>query len=177
MGNFFADGIRGNKYQHFNDDIKKGIHLHRAIDTFTDQHPTVKRSKRRLHDRYRLYKGVIIDIYYDHFLAKNWHEYSVIPLDVYVESVYKLLQSNFQILPEKTQYMLPFMMEYNWLYNYQFKEGLQRVLNGMNKRTQSKSQMNLAVQDLEENYDAFKEDFKEFFDELKDFAQDKINQL
>lgn len=177
MGNFFADGIQGNKFQHYNNDIKKGIKLHREIDTFTDQHPIVKRSKQRLHDRYRLYKGVIIDIFYDHFLAKNWQDYSAIPLDVYVNSIYKLLNSEFSNLPEQTQYMLPFMVEHNWLFNYQFKEGIQRVLSGMNRRTQNKSQMNLAIEDLEIHYEEFENDFTSFFQELMHFCATKQKEL
>ena len=177
MGNFFADGIVGNKFSHYNQDIQKGIRLHREIDTFTDAHPIVKQSKRRLHERYGLYKGIIIDIFYDHFLAKNWNNYSATPLDVYVNAVYNLLNSEFENLPEKTQYMLPFMIEYNWLYNYQFIEGIQRVLNGMNNRTKKKSHMNLAVEDLQIHYQDFENDFQTFFEELKQFCHDKINKL
>lgn len=177
MGNFFADGIRGNKFQHYNEDIKYGIKLHREIDTYTDNHPIVKQSKNRLHPRYRLYKGVIIDIFYDHFLAKNWDQYSAIPLEVFVDSIYQLLDNNFPILPEKTQHMLPYMKEYNWLYNYQYIEGLQRVLNGMNNRTKNKSQMNLAVEDLEKHYQDFEHDFFAFFEDLKNFSHLKYQEL
>ncbi len=177
LGNFFADGIKGNKFQHYNDDIKKGIKLHREIDTFTDSHPIVKQSKKRLHDRYRLYKGVIIDIFYDHFLAKNWNHYSVIPLDIYVDSIYRLLNSEFENLPNETQHMLPFMIENNWLYNYQFKEGIQKVLNGMNNRTKNKSQMNLAIEDLEIHYQDFEDDFTLFFQDLQDFCASKNQEL
>ncbi len=177
MGNFFADGILGNQFQHYNQDIKNGIKLHREIDTFTDQHQTVRQSKRRLHNRYRLYKGIIIDIFYDHFLAKNWQNYSAVPLDVYVNSIYKLLQTEFDILPEKTQHMLPYMMEYNWLFNYQYKEGIQRVLNGMNNRTKNKSQMNLALEDLKLHYTEFENDFTLFFKDLIQFSNQKITEL
>lgn len=177
LGNFFADGIQGNKFKHYNEQIKKGIRLHREIDTFTDAHPVVRQSKGRLHQRYRLYKGVIIDIFYDHFLARNWDTYSAIPLDVYVNSVYQILNESFEILPEKTKHMLPYMIEYNWLFNYQYKEGLQRVLNGMNKRTENKSQMNMALQDLELYYEEFESDFKVFFLDLIDFTKVKINHL
>ena len=177
LGNFFADGILGNQFQHYNQDIKNGIILHREIDTFTDNHPITKQSKRRLHDRYRLYKGIIIDIFYDHFLAKNWYNYSVIPLDIYVDSIYALLQKEYKTLPEKTQHMLPYMMEYNWLFNYQYKEGIQRVLNGMNNRTKNKSQMNLALEDLDLHYTEFENDFTLFFKDLIQFSNQKITEL
>ena len=177
IGNFIADSIRGNHFSHYADDIQLGIRLHREIDTYTDQHPIVRKSKRRLDPKYGHYAGVIIDIFYDHFLAKNWDQYSAIPLDVYVDSVYALLQKNLEELPEKTQYMLPFMIEYNWLYNYQFMEGMKRVLNGMNRRTLNKSRMDLAIEDLQEHYDDFEKDFTEFFEELQTFTNEKRNQL
>ncbi len=176
-GNFIADSIRGNQFKHYSAGIQQGIRLHREIDTFTDAHEIVRRSKRRLDKKYGLYGGIIIDIFYDHFLAKNWEHYSAIPLDVYVDSVYKLLNDQFKTLPEKTQYMLPFMIEYNWLYNYQFMEGMQRVLNGMNRRTQNKSQMHLATKDLQEHYQEFEEDFKEFFALLTKFSYQKLEEI
>ena len=72
IGNFMADGIRGNDYLKFPDDVKKGILLHRQIDTFTDLNPIYRKSKHRLHAKYGHYSGVIMDILYDHYLAKNW---------------------------------------------------------------------------------------------------------
>ncbi len=82
IGNFIADHIVGNKFQQYSDAIQKGIMLHREIDTYTDAHAIVRRSKRRLNERYRHYNGVIIDIFYDHFLAVNWNTYSNIPLNI-----------------------------------------------------------------------------------------------
>lgn len=177
IGNFIADHVKGNKFSHYHEDIQKGILLHREIDTFTDAHDVVRTSKRRLHERYRHYDGVIIDIFYDHFLAKNWKNYSEIPLNVYVNSVYNLLNENLEILPEKTQEMLPVMIQYNWLYNYQFAKGIHEVLNGMNRRTKGKSKMNLATEDLLEHYQAFEEDFTAFFSDLKHFSEEKLKVL
>jgi len=169
-----ADSVKGNKFKQYEDDIQIGIILHREIDSFTDSHAIVRRSKRRLHKRYGLYAGVIIDIFYDHFLAKNWNDYSVIPLDVYVDSVYKVLNQNFEVLPTKTQNMLPFMIEYDWLYNYQFLKGMQEVFDGMNRRTKNRVQMNLATEDLQQHHKDFEADFTEFFAELKSFCDAKL---
>ncbi|CAM1367421.1 Acyl carrier protein phosphodiesterase [Tenacibaculum sediminilitoris] len=177
IGNFIADHVKGNKFSHYEEDIQKGILLHREIDTYTDAHEIVRISKRRLHERYRHYDGVIIDIFYDHYLAKNWKNYSQIPLNVYVDSVYKLLQENIDILPEKTQEILPYMVQYNWLYNYQFAKGIQEVLNGMNRRTNGKSKMNLATEDLLEHYQIFENDFITFFEDLRAFSHQKLKEL
>ena len=64
IGNFIADHIRGNNYEEYSKEIQRGIFLHREIDTFTDNHQIVRKSKRRLHQRYRHYDGVIIDIFF-----------------------------------------------------------------------------------------------------------------
>ncbi len=106
IGNFIADHIRGNKFSHYSEAIQKGIYLHRAIDSFTDAHEIVRTSKRRLHERYGHYDGVIIDIFYDHFLAKNWADYSQIPFEIFTQSIYTLLNNKKQMLPEKTQELL-----------------------------------------------------------------------
>ncbi len=177
IGNFIADHVKGNKFSLFPDNIQKGILLHRAIDSYTDAHEIVRTSKRRLHERYGHYDGVIIDIFYDHFLAINWRDYSEIPLDIFVNSVYDLLQSNINTLPQKTQDILPSMIKYNWLYNYQFAKGIKAVLNGMNNRTNGKSNMNLAIEDLLLHYDNFKNDFTIFFKDLKNFSEIKIIEL
>ncbi|MGB3774600.1 MAG: DUF479 domain-containing protein, partial [Leeuwenhoekiella sp.] len=79
IGNFIADGIKGSKYKQFPIPIQKGILLHRSIDAYTDAHHLVRKSTKRLHPHYHHYSGIIVDIFYDHFLAKNWSSYSDIP--------------------------------------------------------------------------------------------------
>lgn len=170
IGNLIADHIKGNNYSHLPQEIQNGIILHRKIDTFTDTHPIVKLSKRRLNNRYGHYNGIIIDIFYDYFLAKKWRNYSAIPLNVYSKSVYQLLEKNKNILPEKTQEMLPYMKKYDWLYNYQFLNGIEKVLIGMNKRTQNKSQMHLAIDDLKTLENEFEQEFTIFFEELYNYV-------
>ena len=176
IGNFIADAIKGSNFTHLPLGVQRGIVHHRAIDTFTDSHDIVKQSKRRLHDRYGHFKGVIIDILYDHFLAKNWHHYSPTKLDIFAENTYNLLQENLTILPDRTQYLLPYMREQNWLYNYHSIEGISQILWGMNKRTKGISQMDLAKEDLVLHYTVFQDDFNAFFEELRNFSVSYIQQ-
>jgi acyl carrier protein phosphodiesterase len=173
LGNFIADSIRGNKYKHLPDRVQKGILLHRKIDTYTDAHAIPKISSKRLHLNYSHYSRVIVDIFYDHFLAKNWNRYSEVPLDVFVERFYDLLEDNFTILPQGVQRMMPYMISDNWIYNYSKMEGIGRVLNGMNRRTKNKSKMNFAIIDLEEHYEDFEKEFTEFFEDLIIFSRHK----
>jgi len=177
IGNFIADAVKGKKYKMYPKEIKAGILLHREIDNYTDTHTIVKRSMHRLNERYRHYDGVIIDILYDHFLAKNWNNYSEIPLELYAENIYQFLEKNIETFPEKIQYLVPFMINYNWLVSYASIEGIEKILKGMNKRTKGVSQMDLAIEDLKIHYQELEEDFTAFFEDLIAFTNQKTTFL
>lgn len=177
IGNFISDGIRGKQYKKFSKEIQIGILLHRQIDTFTDAHPIVRQSTKRLHENYSHYSGVIVDILYDHFLAKNWNQYSNIPLDIYVDHFYESLKTNFEILPSRIQKMLPYMMAGNWLLNYANIEGIQGVLDGMNRRTKYISGMDKATYELQTYYSEFENEFTQFFEELRRFSAEKLVEI
>ena len=177
LGNFMADSIKGRSYLNYPVGIQKGILLHRAIDYYTDTHPTVKKSTSRLFETYGHYNGVIIDILYDHFLAANWENYSDIPLEKFVDEFYNLLQQNFELLPKAVQLFLPYMIKDNWLFNYQTIKGISGILYQMNERTQGKSKMNFAVIELEEHYREFETEFFSFFEDLQIFTLNKIKTL
>ena len=177
IGNFIADGFKGKEYKKQPKEIQIGVLLHRHIDTFTDSHPTVRKSTKRLHEKYSHYSGIIVDMLYDHFLAKNWSQYSIIPLEEYVESFYDSLEKNHQLLPLRIQKMMPYMIADNWLVSYASIEGISRALDGMNRRTKHKSSMNEAVNELEEFYSEFENEFTPFFDELIQFSKDKLKEI
>lgn len=177
LGNFIADSIRGRNYGHLPKRVQKGIILHRAIDTFTDAHPTVRQSSKKLHKNYSHYSRVIVDIFYDHFLAKNWKKYSEQPLPQFVDNFYDLLEDNYLILPDGIQHMMPYMISDNWIVNYAHLNGISKVLHGMNRRTKNKSKMNFAIVDLETHYDAFETEFTSFFEELITFSRQKFISL
>ena len=177
IGNFIADGIRGTQYLSFSEDIQIGILLHREIDTFTDTHPTVRRSTKRLHKNYGHYSGVIVDIFYDHFLAKNWQNYSNIALADYVNTFYSSLEKHSHILPQRYKNMMPIIIQDNWLLNYAHLNGIQSVLNGMNHRTKGISKMNKATKELKAYYKDFEADFTSFFEELIIFSNHKRSDI
>jgi len=166
-GNFIGDFVKGRPhYQHMPEKVVVGIELHRIIDAFTDSHPVVANSKKRLWPKYRHYAGVIIDIYYDHFLAKNWGDYHRDLLPDYADACYQVLQSRTYVLPEPVNFLLPHMIRGNWLVNYAKLEGIHRALSGMARRTTFVSKMEESVKDLEEYYEGFKTEFQLFFPDL-----------
>lgn len=177
LGNFMADSIKGKKYLKFPADIQTGIILHRGIDFYTDTHPVFKTSTQRLFPLYGHYSGIIVDIFYDHFLAANWSDYSPIPLKKYTRDFYDLLENNYELLPSKVKNFLPYMIRDNWLLSYSKIEGIKQVLSGMNRRTGSKSNMHLATNELVEHYSEFQFEFKEFFKQVMQFSKEKLIEL
>ena len=177
IGNFMADGIRGKKYLNFPDDVKKGILLHRQIDTFTDAHLIYRKSKHRLHNKYGHYSGVIMDILYDHFLAKNWNNYSNENLKDYAQNFYNLLLNNQLILTDKANKMLPYMIKNDWLTSYVTIAGIEKILFQMDYRTKHQANMQESIIELKEYYSEFENEFITFFEELMNFSVNKLLEL
>ncbi len=177
IGNFMADGIRGKDYLKYHHDIKKGILLHRQIDTFTDSNSIYRKSKHKLHEKYGHYSGVIMDILYDHFLAKNWAKYSKEKLTVFIDGFYKSLEKNYSFLTEKTKAMMPYMIEQNWLLSYETIAGIEKILFQMDYRTKHRVNMQEAITELEKYYSEFEMEFTLFFSELRKFSKDKLATL
>jgi acyl carrier protein phosphodiesterase len=166
IGNFMADHIKGKAMNNYPANIRNGILLHRKIDFFTDHHPVVQQSKISLRPKFHKYAPVITDIFYDHFLAKNWDHYSTQPLKEYADEFYSLAAQYTGILPLRTQNMLRYMTAHNWLVSYASLDGIHKVLTGMSKRTAFDSGMEKAAQALRERYVEFESEFTVFFDEL-----------
>jgi len=166
IGNFIADMVKGKAYQNFPQPIQNGIIMHRQIDSFTDNHPVFRQTKQRIQKEYGLYSGVVVDIYYDHFLAHHWADFSEEKLAQFVCKKYRLLIKNFRVLPKRARYILPFMVRQNWLLNYAQLPALEKIFERMDYRTQYLSGMKTAVQTLEKNYRSIEEDFLIFMPEI-----------
>lgn len=172
VGNFIGDFVRGrNLHEQFRADMALGIELHREIDDFTDSHAVVRESKIRLRPKYRHYAPVIVDMFYDHFLARKWNDYHPLPLDHYAKESYELLQKYADQLPLRVQQMLPYMIQGNWLVSYSRIEGIHRALSGMAHRTPYKSKMEEATHDLKKYYAEFEMEFVQFFPDLEERCQ------
>lgn len=167
VGNFMGDFVKGSQLDRFPEMVAKGIILHREIDNYTDNHPIVSQSKDKLREKYRHYSGVIVDMYYDHFLAINFSDYSQDSLEDFAREKYQLLEDHWELIPPRGQNMLPYMIRGDWLSNYAKKEGIHRSLTGLSRRTKFKSNLELAIQDLVEHYDELELEFKQFFEEIR----------
>ncbi len=171
VGNFIGDFVKGSQIHEFGEQIQKGIRLHRAIDSYTDSHPVVMESKKRLRGQYRHYSPVIVDVFYDHFIARDWQKFSSEPLLDFTQRFYKLMEKYATEIPKSVNQMLVYMRSGNWLYNYQFVEGINQALTGMSKRTKFQSKMEYATSSLEENYEDFEREFHQFFPQLLHYTE------
>ncbi|MEL7146787.1 MAG: ACP phosphodiesterase, partial [Bacteroidota bacterium] len=149
IGNFIADFVKGKEYDRFPPDVQEGIQLHRSIDHYTDTHSIVMASKERLRSKYRHYAGVITDIYYDHFLAKNWSIFHPEALEPFTLSFYGHMDAHRSELPDKVNYVLYHMKRDNWLFHYRTLDGIGKALHGISRRTKFDSKMDESIQDLE----------------------------
>jgi acyl carrier protein phosphodiesterase len=177
IGNFIADSVKGSNFSQFSSEVQQGIIIHRKIDTFTDSHPIVEISKERLREKYKKYASVIVDIYYDHYLAKNWHKHSDIALNDYALNIYQLVTKNNSILPIKSAHFAKYMIEYNILYHYSKIEGIKRALKGMSQRASFVSNMEHATNELEEHYNDFENEFNAFFPDIQSYISEEIKKL
>ncbi len=176
VGNFIGDFVRGrNVHEQFNQNIALGIELHREIDEFTDSHLVVLESKKRLRPKYRHYAPVIVDVFYDHFLAIHWPTLHLQSLPDFATYAYSQLEKHEAILPERVLQMMPYMIRGNWLVNYGKTEGIHRALSGMSRRTPYDSKMDEAVHDLEKYFKEFESEFLLFFPELKQMSESFIS--
>ena len=177
IGNFIADSVRGKNFSRFPDRVAQGITVHRHIDSFTDTHPIVRESKDLIRPVYGLWSSVIVDLYYDHFLAANWSDYHSTDLEIYTLDFYKDLKEYWNILPPRIQRFYPIMVEHNWIYSYRTIEGMSLILYQMNKRTKGKSNMQTAGTELRENYELLELQFCAFFEELQVYSKDLIKKM
>ncbi len=171
LGNFIGDYVKGNKYKNYPEMVAYGIQLHRAIDSFTDQHPQVRQCIDLLKPGYGRYSGIITDVFFDHFLAANWNDYSVYSLRQFAKHAHAIFLSNFLLLPFRVKQFLPFLIQHKRLESYANYENLFEVLEIMSRRTSLPSNSEWAMSLLQAEYDQFAELFKSFFAEMIDCVE------
>lgn len=165
IGNYIADTVKGN-YDRFSENIRKGIRLHHLIDNFTDSNVHFKRSVSRIDNGFGLYANIIVDMFYDHFLAINWSRYNDTSLPGFAQKVYASLLLNYQILPQRMKRMLPHMHASNWLVYYGDVNSFNHFFKGLAIRTRYAPNLAKAAGEIHEHYDELNHDFIALMDEM-----------
>ena len=155
----------------FSAGVIAGLLLHRRIDSFADGHQAFDRSRRRVSAARRRYSGVIVDLFYDHFLAVHWERFSTQALESFSAAVYALLAR--QPLPDRLARILPTMRQEDWLASYRQPAAVSRALDQIATHRISRSNaLGGAGSELAEHYGQFESDFLEFFPAVQAFADD-----
>lgn len=169
-----GDFVKGSLPQDYPTKITQGLQLHRRIDSFAHNNQHTRRSRQRLTSKYGHGRGIIVDIFYDHFMAEYWSDYSNRTLSSYAEEVYQLLQEKRELLPEELQQIVPRMIKHNWLVSYQYEEVVGRALQRIAQRLSRQLPLEKSLYELIVNKELFRQDFREFMTEATAFANQEL---
>ena len=155
VGNFMADGVKGRDLSGWSPKLQQGIRMHRHIDSFTDTHPLTLLGRERLRAHCGKYAGVALDLFYDHVIASQWSMLRAEPLQQFAQRMYTLLSAHSDIMPERAQHMLPYMVEHDWLNTYATIPGLGRALAGLARRSGAGDRLAGSETVLKEHIEAY----------------------
>ncbi len=167
LGSLLGDFVKGRLDDRFPETVRRGIALHRAIDSFTDAHPLHLASRNRIGRRRRRYAGIIVDVCYDHFLCRHWTDYSNESLAGFAARVYDILGEHRDDLPGRLRRIAPHMIADDWLGSYSDLANVGRALDGIAHRIVRSNPLAGALTEIEANYTALDDDFRRFFPELQ----------
>ncbi|EPL05099.1 ACP phosphodiesterase [Pseudomonas sp. CF161] len=175
LGSLYGDFVKGRLQGQFNPEIEAAIALHRSIDTYTDSHPLVGAALSRFSLTRRRYAGIVIDVFFDHCLARDWARYATQPLALFTSDVYRVLASEPQ-LPGRLAQIAPYMAADDWLGSYREFDVLEQVLRGISRRLSRPEELAQAMGELERLYQPLSEDFRQFYPQLQLFAQERLRE-
>jgi acyl carrier protein phosphodiesterase len=177
VGNMISDYVKGKKKYDYPGQIQQGIAVHREIDRFTDVHPATKEAKEIFRPAYRLYAGSLMDVIYDHFLALDENEFTDESLKAFTINTYTMLDQFTDHFPEKFSRMYPYMKAQNWLYNYRYRQGIEKSLAGVVRRAKYLEESDTAYRLFNEHYNKLKDLYQLFFPELKNMTANFLKQF
>jgi acyl carrier protein phosphodiesterase len=173
VGNFMGDAVKGRDLSRFPPAVERGIRLHRAIDSFTDQHPAQRQGRLRLRAHAGRYAGVAMDLFYDHLLASRWNDLHAEPLGHFTRRMYALLREHGSLLPGRTRLLLMHMEAGDWLWSYAHIDGIAQALAGMARRTGAGPLLFGAERVLAEHRQAYEEEFAVFLGDVRQHVNDR----
>jgi acyl carrier protein phosphodiesterase len=178
VGAFLGDFVKANLDANYNNEIRLEIQLHRRIDSYTDRHPVTMQARQLFAASTRRFAGILLDVFYDHLLAKNWANYHHMPLQDFVDTFYSGLTERRHLLPIPLAEVVPRMVEQDWLGSYIEFESVRIAVNRISRRLSKNGNLLCdGIQDLEQHYQALSADFDAFFSDLILFSESERNKL
>ncbi|MCP5459195.1 MAG: DUF479 domain-containing protein [Gammaproteobacteria bacterium] len=166
IGSLLGDFAKGRIDPTWPPPVRQAVIQHRRVDAFTDSHPIVNRSKQRLGAELRRYAGILVDVYYDHLLARDWSRYALTPLRTFVNRVYAVLRAHYASFPLPMQRSVSYLLAHDLLHSYRDIRGIQRALEGIAGRLRRTNPIAQAITVLEREDAGLAADFAVFFPEL-----------
>jgi acyl carrier protein phosphodiesterase len=172
-GNLMGDFVKGRIGEQYPPRLRSGIVLHRGIDSFAQQHPLFRRSRERIDPGYGLWRGVLVDMFYDHFLAAEWSQWSEEPFTAYIERARRMVEANHRYLPERMQEVVPVIFGV-MLPSYRELDGVSRALERMSRRVRRPNPLAGGAVELTRHYAGLLDDFRGFMPQVWKFVADFI---
>ena len=166
IGNLLPDILRGPELQLVPEEFAAGIRHHQIIDAYTDSHPVFRESARRIEPPLRRYGAILVDVFYDHFLACHWADYSSAELDDFVAGFHASIDDFRDRLPEQAYVRLAAIRDEGWLLSYRQIEGIRAALDRISGRLRRPVDLTPGVDMLLARYEDFAGDFRKFYPQL-----------
>lgn len=166
IGNLLPDLVRASELDGISEQFVPGIRLHRLIDSYTDSHPVFRQSASLIDGPLRRYASILVDLFYDHFLACEWSSYSPIPLAEVVGDFHQSIDSFRLELPESVYERLAQIRDEGYLLSYSTERGIAAALSRVSSRLRRPVDLAAGVEQLRTHYDLFAADFRDFYPQL-----------
>lgn len=169
-GSLMGDFLKGPLPENVDPQLLKHLQLHRKIDTFAHENEHFQASCKRLASHYRFGRGILVDVFYDHFLACQWSDFSDQSLEDFSHNVYEGLTGCRQLLPAGLKSLLPRMVRDNWLVSYREETVVGTVLGSLERRLRHRLPLARGIEDLQMQRDALEADFTAFLSDANEFV-------
>jgi len=175
-GAILGDFAKGRRDREWPAAVQSAVRLHREIDAFTDRHSRVRQSCARVSEPRRRFAGILVDVFYDHFLARHWRRFSPQGLEQFTRRVYDVLWPQRDCFPSRLQRILPYMVGEDWLASYAEVDAVEAAIGGIAWRLRKYERarvLNGAIGELLDQYAGLESDFLSFYPELVWFTDSR----
>lgn len=172
VGSILGDFTRGVDLSALPPEVRRGVRHHRAVDSFTDQHPEVLASKQVFSRQRRRFAGVALDVLYDHFLLRYWSRFSANDRDRFIRHTYRELMHHQHLMPGHMAQVTRRMVQHDWFGAYRELDNVGRALDRIAGRIRFRNNFEGIIGEIREHQPELEQHFLAFFPELQRFAGD-----
>jgi acyl carrier protein phosphodiesterase len=170
LGSLIGDFVRGRIDPALPPKVRAGIALHRAVDGYTDSHAEVVAARTLFAPPFRRYAGILLDVWFDHLLARQWTRFGEGALDDFSDRVRALLDANAELVPERMRAFAAYLGANDLPAAYRHTAMIGQALHGMSRRLSRANPLAEALPVLVDLHAPLQERFEAFFPELRNFA-------